>query len=156
MRRGLTLLETMASLALLSLIAIACSEWVAMAARMTTMGEHDAAGSIAIEALFTQIQDDLCCGEFPRDGREPAFRQNELTIPLSVGTFREQRRYRLWADGRLVLQHQEFDSETPTEWRPLLTGVRRFDGDYDPESRRLWVTIFDADGVEHRRRFRVP
>ncbi len=156
MRRGLTLMETLASLALLSLIAIACAEWIAVASRVNTIAEHDSSLALPIEAVFVQLQDDLHCGEFPSDDLHPAVQPNEVTISRLVGDRVGLHQYRLMDDGRLVLRIQWVESASPAVVRPLLIGARGFACHYNSENRRLEVRIVDASGVEHRRRLRVP
>jgi prepilin-type N-terminal cleavage/methylation domain-containing protein len=162
MRRGLTLIETLASLALLALIASAAAGWIATASAFSARAADQIVVDSAVEAVFTQLQDDLSSGDFPRPEHEPAVtivRDGFSLGPRPVGSDAPRpmvRAYRLTPGGNLVVENHEPGSHGPARTRALLNGVRRWEGAYDPDTRRLSVRLVDARGVEHVRRFRAP
>ena len=66
-RRGLTLVEVLAALVLLTGIMLAAAAWVQASARATAATVPEARTRSAVEAVFRQLHDDLAIGDFDDD-----------------------------------------------------------------------------------------
>ena len=168
--RGLTLLESLLALALLSALAVALAGWTSTAVRATEGAPERIRWRSAAEATMRLIEGDLTLGDFP-----PGAGENERVrmergdlILLARGDARDpdlagrpvERRYRLSNDGRshLILIERPVSRTAPnlTRERMLLGRVARFEAEISDDARALSVTLECLDGTAVHRRFRLP
>lgn len=67
--RGLTMIETLLAIALLTLVVSAAATWTAMAGRLATAAAKPAQEQAAVDAVFRLIQNDLVTGDFDVERR---------------------------------------------------------------------------------------
>lgn len=154
-RRGLTLVEMLMALLLLTGIVTAVASWTSVAGRLGYSAVEPMRTRSVAEAVFARIQEDLVCGDFNlqatkrSNGQHEQFRvrvaDDALAIDARAG---EARVYRLDRTTKR-LECSERGNETPMT-RVLMAGVAEFTCILDDEERWLTVDLVtqgdDADG----------
>lgn len=138
--RGLTMIETLLAIALLTLIVSAAASWTAMAGRLATISAAPARQETLLDAVCALIQRDLLTGDFEVEGRRgappptPRVQVNDGVLEIR-GRANAIHRYHLDRTTRVL---QRTDSGTP---RVLLHGVDEFIVTLDDDNRTLDVAI---------------
>lgn len=153
MRRAMTLLEVLLSLALLGGIAIACASWIATAARGTETTAERLRWRSAADATLTLIGNQLAIGDFKPEQQArfepPRVRASNSSLEIDtrlngrVATAAIELR-----DNRLTL--------TADDERLLLADVATFEAELDEETQILTVTLRSTTGDERARRYTLP
>lgn len=153
MKRGMTLLEVLLSLALLGGIALACASWVGTAARGTEGTAERLRWRSAAEAALGLVSDLITVGDFsPNEQRIPQqprvrVEENSLEIDARLDGRAVTAVVEL-KDGRLMLRA---DGE-----RLLVADVAEFQAEIDEESQVLAIAIRSSTGDERTRRYTLP
>ena len=143
MRRGLTLIELLASTALLTLIAVAAMGWMQSAARLSSAHGGASVWHGAANAAYRAILHDLRTGDVggDKDAMGIEIVSSALRIELRgvdgrpiVHEYRLER-----ASGELV--RAERDGTARRNARALLGEVRQVTFDLSDDQRRLFITI---------------
>ena len=170
-RRGLTILELLLALALLSALCSLLTSWLVTVSKLSA--EHGPRlewQSAALRILDT-IEDDLVCGDFETvDRRRPetprievvepsrlriVTRSTSTQTPGSPGPAIHEYRFDR-ASGTLFLSISSSAQPGSIEDRPLTTEVADWIVELDEEERVLVVTIASRHGAELSRRFTWP
>jgi len=153
MRRGLTMIETLLALALLTTIVSAGASWIGLAARLSVAADP-ARRQALVEIVLQRLHEDLLTGDFA--GRRPTENSGEphrellrvraghagLEIDLRRGatcTYRLERNGG-GGDGSTLVRMQR-DSDGASETRSLISRVADFHCAIDAKGRTLEVTI---------------
>jgi prepilin-type N-terminal cleavage/methylation domain-containing protein len=152
MRRGLTIIETLAALALLSGLAVAGTAWMALSMRAAEDVGADVRWRAAANATLQLIHDDLRKGAVL--GRPPVRVQaDRLFIPTRHEGRPVEREYALdTSAGKLLITDRDVTGSLSR--RVLLGDVTRLDLGLDRASGALLVRIHSKDSVQ--RRFLIP
>jgi prepilin-type N-terminal cleavage/methylation domain-containing protein len=170
MRRGLTMLELLISLALLALMLGVVMTWTRTAANASVLIQP-ARLRHAAQAVFDLIQQDLLVGDFPTESQRQRSQgpSGQDRIEIADGALlRVRTRGCTPASGGAVTHEYRFDPQRRelslvgidhqghrAEPRLLVDGIDQWTCDLDDEHFTLTITIITADGVEHTRRFKL-
>jgi prepilin-type N-terminal cleavage/methylation domain-containing protein len=167
-RRGLTMIEMLLAVALLSAVVAAAASWIAVAGRLGTSAAKPQRQRLSMEAAFALIAEDLVTGDFDppeRPSSEPPrvrVQPGVLEIDTRAGTTCA---YRLDHVTHRLERIERSASQRSTgagASRPLLENVGEFTCALDDEKRTLEVTLAiagvqdDAPAELMRRRYRLP
>jgi prepilin-type N-terminal cleavage/methylation domain-containing protein len=167
MRRGLTMIELLVALSLLSIVMVAVATWTQVTARAAQSAAGPMRWRAAAETLLTLIHDDLVSGDLG-DARRPGGR-GQARVEAIDGTLRIEtravgpdrlcgpvaHRYVLDAiSGELRLERR-IPQGTRTS-HLLLDSVREWQGAIDQEEVLLSVSITAKDGTTVARSYLLP
>ena len=160
MRRGLTMIELLLSLSLLSLIALAVASWTHVAADAAAGVSQPRRWLTAAEAVLQLIHDDVA-GSAGGQSREPPVRaadgaleiQTRSTAPGELVGAVTSRYSHEPASGRLVLRQRTPDGREST--RLLLDRVEQWQVGIDKEKSTLNVRIASQER-QASRSFALP
>ncbi len=168
MRRGLTMLELLLALSLLSAILLATASWTQVAARASADATYPVRWQAAAEAVFQLIHDDLVTGDFPDTQRGRSIQNARVAVvngalrirTRAVGhtgdvTGRAIHRYAFDALSRQL----RLDQRTATggrSSRPLLDRVQEWQCLVDEEQNLLTVTITSTEESVIARSYLLP
>lgn len=160
--RGLTLLEMLLSLAMLSVVMTTAFGWSTLTARVGVTLLEPAKAEVEGSSVLRLIADDLLCRDLgDARGRGPAvelqggdliIRTRNSINPDSSGVV--EHRYRR-AAYRSILEVEERVAGQGVDVRVLLLHVKRFDVEIDRESGVLDVTI-ENGGQQMQQRYELP
>ena len=160
MKRGLTMVELLLALSLLSVIMLAVASWTQVTANAAASMAGPVRWRAASEAVFQLIHDDLVSGDFgggaPRvDVVDGVFRVTTRATGFSDLVGAVTHRYRHRADSReLLLEERVSDGRRRT--RVLLDDVSEWRCEIDPEERLLTVMLASGDDLEATRSYPLP
>lgn len=173
--RGLTLIELLATVALLSSIVVAATSWIQIASAAGADALQAARWRNAANAVLALIHDDLVSGDFNstdpghrKDRKEPNQQEHEAHCRVIDGALviatrgaqgiESAHRYRRDPmENRLerITAGASGRSE-PEMRRPLLGDVESFNARTTEDTSRLDVTITSSAGVRVTRSYRLP
>ena len=160
MRRGLTMLELLVAVGLLSALLLATASWTRVAARSSTSTAEPMRWRVAAEAVLSLIHDDLATGDFANVGRRG--RNQAPRVEVTYGTLRINTRSVAPGDviGSVTNRYtlDSFSGELQLDQRTrlgrrsarlLLDGVSKWKCELDEEKDILTISIVsnDATGV---------
>ncbi len=166
MRRGLTIIEVLVSLGLLSALMLTVTSWIQTTVRASTLAEP-MRWSVAAEAVLQLIHDDLMTGDFEaeqqrRSNREPG-------VMVENGSLRIRTRTVQGGDeiGQTIHRYEldTFTDELGATNEPkrgrhttrlLLDDVERFNCRIDDEPALLTVSITSGSGQSIQRSYLLP
>lgn len=170
MTRGLTLIEMVLSIGLLSILMVITASWTGVAARMSglTAGRHQ--GLAPAHAVMHLIHDAIVTGDFAPTEGAPAREGKTRRPTIRVETDRLVIMTRALDGARagsveLALRHDAFDDTLTMvardvrgaqQVRPLLTWVKSCSFQLESDEHRLHVSIELHSGEIIERSFRVP
>lgn len=166
-RRAMTLVELLAALGLLSVVALGASTWLATTAQTQRAVGARVRFETAARALLERIHEDIMCGDFSADERERIVVENgSLVIETRLidgGVGAAKRTYsHNERDGTVSVQ---ITSAQRTQMRRLLGDVTAFhcaiksseiESNDDRSHRVLTVTIASRLGQRLEREIRTP
>ncbi len=168
MRRGLTMLELLLALSLLSAIMLATASWTQVAARASADAIYPVRWRAAAEAVLQLIHDDLVTGDFTDTQR--GRRNQNARVEVVDGAIRIRTRavgntgdvtglaiHRYAFDafsGQLQLDQRTVTGERYT--RPLLDHVQEWQCVIDEEQNLLTVTITSSEESVIARSYILP
>jgi prepilin-type N-terminal cleavage/methylation domain-containing protein len=134
MKRGLTLIEMLLTLGLLSLLTGAIASWIVISARVSVDAAKSMRWNNAAQAVLQLIQDDLSIGDLSAPCGEPnGARQRSPSNVLE----------RVWnEDGRLTIVTRSGAHEGASEWG----GQVRHVFSHDSAKGFLQLTVVDEGG----------
>lgn len=157
-RRGVTLVELLVSLSLLSMLMLAVIVLLQMAGVTTGRTTEVTSWRIGAESTLRLVRDDLLVGDFLADPDEvPRVETDEGVLEIrtretGVGPVIVQYRYDT-INHRLQRQTEGDRYDAP---RVLLDGLGGFRCAIDEETGRLQVSLSSADGVKVAREYVLP
>ncbi len=165
--RGLTMVELLVALALLSAIMLGVGSWVGATARASTSVAEPLRWTSAAEAALQRIHDDVMVGDF-EDSDQSDQSQEDERVAVDDDILRIRTRSSWISDVSGVVIHEyAFDRRTNelqlvqrnnvgTEHRYLLVDqVSLWSAQLDEETGVLVVIIVSTDGVTRGRRYRT-
>lgn len=171
MRRGMTILELLAALALLGALCSLLTSWLVTVSRLSADRGPRLEWRSAALRILDAIEDDLTCGDFePGDRKskspprvevlEPsrlriATRNSATLVSDSPGPAIHEYRFDRMSQ-TLLLSISSTTRPISAAERPLATAVADWRVDLDDEQRVLIVTIESRYGDELSRRFTWP
>lgn len=173
MNRGLTLIELLVALALLSSVALAAVAWTQTALRTGAASAERIHWETAARAALALVADELACGDSPAD-EQPRVAVEGTAIAIRGRGLADQERYQWWvmvfdpraatvslasrvADGRGVAPaappnpHERGDGA-----RLLLRDVANATWTFDDGTRVLTIQLESTTGQIMSRSFRAP
>ncbi len=161
MTRGLTIVEMLVALGLLSALMLSLAAWTRVAGGMSAGSVEAVRWRQAAETVFVLVHDDLAAGDLTEEDRVEV-KDGVLEIstrPTSVGDFRERGpvRHRYVRDafcGRLDREGRTDREERRT--RPLIDDVSKWVCEIDEEHSILRVTITSVTGTTLTRSYPLP
>jgi len=156
-RRGLTLVELLAALALLGVLMVGVSSWIGVVGRMTPRALETAQFRTAAEACFRRIHEDLHIGDFP-----PEREHSDSRIETDGSALRIQTRAEI--DATPEMHIYEAVEETARlvrrsgsgHERVLLGGLSEVTFEVDEDETVLIVSLEAHSGERIERRFLLP
>lgn len=163
-RRGLTLIEVLAALALLGLLATALSSWLQVTSDFASKAATTLPWESAAERTLQCIEDDLLVGDFAQAKKTPkkprcSVIDNRLTILTRDPQHGPAQRDYLFesSEGRLDQVTQPVTaSGHPIETRLLVGGVAAWTCEFDAKIARLTVSLTSTTGTTISRSFTCP
>lgn len=163
MRRAMTLIEMLLSLALLTSMVVAATAWVQLASRSGTVAVGPIRWRMAADAFYQFLVDDLRTGDFmtrsgekrraPRELPQVRLENGELTVTTRFsGIGALAHRYRFNDLDHVLIVEQRLASGEVRQ-RPLLFEVDEFTCILDEERGFLDVLVVSSDGQELSRKF---
>jgi prepilin-type N-terminal cleavage/methylation domain-containing protein len=159
-RRGLTLLEVILSLSLLSMLCMVAAGWSSLAAAVTA--RDDPGPDHAVRSVLARIHDDLVAGDWPAVRASRRARPRVIVDPgrLSVATrapgLGPIRREYVFDPVTGELHRRDTDAAGREVARRLLDQVHEFACRLDVEDGTLTVSIRVDRSPPRTRRYRVP
>ena len=159
MKRGLTLIELLVALSLLSLIVLASSAWIRITAGSAAQESTLVHQSTAAQAVLRLIHSDLITGDFNRaENADPRVRieGNRLQIDTRVpetGLITHSYRYDPSSGHLLREAHSPHTLQSP---RPLLEGVTNWTCTLAEDDSLLTVALTFADKKITQQSFTIP
>ena len=162
--RGLTMVELLVALALLSAIMLGVSSWVGAAARASTAVAEPVRWVSAAEAALQRIHDDVMVGDFDESNESPENRRVQVdddTLSIHtrggwsddiVGAATHEYAFDRRSNELQVVQRVHAGSE---HQYLLVDQVGSWSAQLDEETGVLAVTITSTDGVMRGRRYRT-
>ncbi|MEW6741427.1 MAG: prepilin-type N-terminal cleavage/methylation domain-containing protein [Planctomycetota bacterium] len=153
--RGLTLIELLLALSLLSAILLATFSWTEITGRALADGGRKARWERAAIALLQVIHDDLACGDFLEEEREASPTKERISV--GEGTLRVVTR-----TGGLPIERQysfvKRDAAVTVEEpgsraRALLGEVASFEVTIDEDASVIDINITSLSGLVRHRRY---
>jgi prepilin-type N-terminal cleavage/methylation domain-containing protein len=170
MKRGLTMLELLISLALLALMIGVVMTWTRTAASASALAQP-ARVRHAVQSVFDLVQQDLLVGDFPPESQRQRSQRpsGQDRVEVADGAMlRVRTRDCTPGNGGAVTHEYHFDPQRHelslvgidhqghrAEPRLLVDSINQWTCDLDDEHFTLTITIITTDGVEHTRRFRL-
>ncbi len=167
MRRGLTMVELLLAVSLLTPITLAIAAWTQVAARASASAAEPMRWQAAASAVLQLIHDDLIIGDFAEGPTDRSSQQSHVevvdgalhirtrTVGSEVIIGPSLHRYILDAfSGQLRLGQQTLDGKLST--RPLLDRVQEWQCIIDEEQDLLIATITSRDGSVVTRSYLLP
>jgi prepilin-type N-terminal cleavage/methylation domain-containing protein len=163
MTRGMTLIEVLISLALLTAVVSAAAAWTTIVGHATSTTLEPSRWRSAARNALQLIHDDILTGDFepPKQPRENA----DPTVTTEDGTLSIRSRIAS-PDGVAKMRHYRLDAMTQTltttietdlqEQRRLMTGVDEFSCAIDDEHTLLAVTIASTQFGSLSRSYTLP
>lgn len=171
MRRGLTMIELLLALSLLSLITLTAASWTQIAARAVTGPVESARWRAMAETVLQRIAEDLAIGDFdPVEADATGANQNQpRRVSIHDGILEIKTRDHAGGTAPIVGQAKhlyKFDpskrhlelavqAESREIVRPLLDDIETFECTPDAKSGRFRVTISSRDKVIVTRTYRL-
>lgn len=164
MKRGLTLIELLLALSLLSAVMVAGAEMIATAARVQSAVITPLQWEAAAGAALQLIHDDILTGDFAAES-QPRRRKTEPAVQILEGKLHILTRSPAQGEARHVFR---LDSRTSTlrlmidgkakhnMATPLLDHIKTFECELNRERSLLTVTLSSTDGQHVSRRYRTP
>ena len=162
MRRGLTMVELLVSLALLGSLMVAVSAWVAAATGAVVASAGPLRWQAAADRVHRRIHEDLLIGDETSGETRVRVVNGELEIRTRATGFGEPlgpvaHVYRLHRGAqRGLFKVEERSADGKRVRRRLLEGVAEFRCEIDEDGRTLSVTIEPAGGEARKWRFDLP
>ena len=157
MTRGMTLVELLLALSLLSALFLASAWWLREGADIRAAAEPALRWETSAHALLQRIHDDVVTGDFARTQRKPHVEvtaPNVLRVRARKTTRSEREDVHEYAFSRArsaVLRRRRLAPDVA-----LLQDVREFGCGIDAETNILTVRIRSADGRQAARRYALP
>jgi len=155
--RGMTLIETLAALALLAMLTVVAANWLGLIGAVRASTVDQTRWRIAAEHALAAIADDVAGGDFALEQRQPephvTYEAATLTITTrepQIGATRTQ-----WKLNGTRLQRSQAD-RSEMEPRDVLTKVESWNVEIDKRQSAALVTIIAVDGRIVERRIRLP
>ena len=166
MRRGLTMIEVLVALGLLSALMLTVTSWIQTTARASTLAEP-MRWRVAAEAVLQLIHDELMTGDFLTE--QQRHRNRHPRVMVENGSLRIHTREVQGGDETGPTIHRyELDARTHElgtsnepkrgrhKTRLLLDDVGRFDCRIDEEGTILTVSITSGAGQSSQRSYLLP
>ena len=163
-RRGLTMIEVLVALGLLSALMLTVTSWIQSTARASTLAEP-MRWRVAAEAILQLIHDDLITGDFESEQK----RNQQLRVMVENGSLRiRTRTVQGGSETGSTIHRYRFDtltSELGTTNEPergrhttrlLLDDVNSFDCRIDEEPALLTVSVTSSAGQSIQRSYLLP
>lgn len=162
MRRGLTMLELLFSLALLTVVMLTAGSWIRLVSATGTLVAGPARWEAAAHAALQLVEDDILVADFHVPGRD-------ALVEVAAGGLILRTRLACAGDPSGLLQHrysldpgqdalrlEERTSTNSVHTRRLLNDVASWSCQHDKDRNVLSITIVSNDGVTVSKRYRLP
>ncbi len=162
--RGLTMVELLVALALLSAITLGVSSWVSATARASTTVAEPVRWASAAEAALERIHDDVMVGDF--DESDESAENRRVQVDGDILRIRTRSSWINDVSGVVIHEYvlDRISSELQLVQRAdggkehrhlLVEQVDSWSAQLDEETSVLVVTIVSANGVTRERRYRT-
>ncbi len=162
MRRGLTMLELLFSLALLTVVMLTAGSWIRLVSATGALAAGPARWEASARAALQLIEDDILVADFHVPGRDAPVEVADGGLILQTrlacaGDPSGPLRHRYSLDPGLdALRLEERTTSKAVHTRRLLTDVRSWSCEHDEDRNVLSITLVSNDGVTVSKRYRLP
>lgn len=172
MRRGLTMVELLLAVSLLTPITLAIAAWTQVAARASASAAEPMRWRAAAEAALQLIHDDLVTGDFSEGPTDPSSHESHVEVVDGMLRIRTRATPGSWTapgnvtgpathgyifdaySGELRLRQRKAHGEQSI--RPLLNRVRRWQCEIDHEHNLLTIAVTSIQGRNVARSYVLP
>lgn len=160
MRNGLTMIELLLALSLLSALVLVIASWTQVAAQASARGAAPMRWRPATEAVLTLIHDDIACGDFTgkprrRGAAEPRVEAVDGVLLIRTRAAGSVTNRYVFDPSAQELRFEQSRQGRPSV-RPLIRRVAEWDCRIDPEATLLTVRMTSDTGDDVARSYVLP